>query len=179
LKRADFTTAARVADAVNKKFGSADVRPASAQNSALVEVRMPQAYAGRNIEFVSELENLAVDPDHIAKIVINERTGTITAGKDIRIAPIAILHGGLSIEVQTSLNVSQPNEFARGRTAVTPQVGVGVREDAAQSLSLKDGSTIDDLVKGLTAIGATARDVIAILQNLRSSGAFEAEVEII
>ncbi len=179
LKRADFTTAARVAEAVNKKFGSAEVHPASAQNSALVEVRMPQAYAGRNIEFVSELENLAVDPDHIAKIVINERTGTITAGKDIRIAPIAILHGGLSIEVQTSLNVSQPNEFARGRTAVTPQVGVGVKEDAAQSLSLKDGSTIDDLVKGLTAIGATARDVIAILQNLRSSGAFEAEVEVI
>lgn len=179
LKRADFTTAARVAEVVNNKFGAGEVRPATAQNSALVEVRMPQAYAGRNIEFLSELENLAVEPDHIAKIVINERTGTITAGKDIRIVPVAILHGGLSIEVQTSFNVSQPNEFARGRTTVTPQVGVGVKEDTAKNVSLKDGSTIDDLVKALTAIGATSRDVIAILQNLRSSGAFEAEVEVI
>lgn len=178
LHQADFTTAARIAEAVNKKY--ADGAPvARAENSALVAIQAPPHFASRPTDFIAELENLTVEADRAARVVINERTGTIAIGKDVHIAPATIMHGGLTVEVQTSFAVSQPAPFSTGTTQVVPQTSVGVKEDKARNVVLKQGATVEDLVKALTAIGSTPRDIIAILQNLHAAGALEAEIEVI
>jgi len=121
-----------------------------------------------------------VEPDRLAKIVINERTGTIVMGSEVRISPVAIMHGNLNVEVQTVLNVSQPEALSPGgKTAVTPQVTVGAKEEQARNIVLKEGTTAEELVRALNAIGSTPRDIISILQNLKTAGALDAEVEVI
>jgi flagellar P-ring protein precursor FlgI len=178
LRYADFTTAARIAEAINKKFGG-DAPVARAENSAVVAVQAPAPYAGRLAEFLAEMENLTVEADRPAKVVINERTGTIVMGKEVRISPVAIMHGSLTVEIQTAFAVSQPAPLSGGTTQVVPQVGVGVKEDKARNVVLKQGATVEELVRALNAIGSTPRDIIAILQNLRAAGALEAELEVI
>jgi len=175
LRHADFTTASRLAEAVNRRFAGA----ARCENAALVEVAVPPEFAGRPIEFMAAVESLTVETDAIQKIVINERTGTIAAGRDIRIRPVAILHGALSIEIRTAFDVSQPPPLSAGQTTVTPDVQVNAREEQAKHIQLRPEATVDDLARALTAIGATARDIIAILQNLKASGALDAEIEVI
>ncbi len=178
LRQADFTTAARVAAAINKKFGA--VGPvARAENSALVAINMPAPYAQRATEFVAELENLTVEADRPAKVVVNERTGTIAMGKEVRISPVSLMHGNLAVQIQTSFQVSQPAQFGTGSTEIVPQVDVAVKEEKARTITLKEGATVEELVRALMAIGATPRDIIAILQNLRAVGALEAELEVI
>jgi flagellar P-ring protein FlgI len=115
----------------------------------------------------------------VAKVVINERTGTVVMGKEVRIAPIAILHGNLSVEIQTNFTVSQPAPMSSGQTTTVPQVAVAAKEERARNVILKDGATVEELVRALTSIGSTPRDIIAILQALRAAGALEAEMEII
>lgn len=176
LKRADFATATRIAAAVNAKFNPP---PAKAQHAGLVVIDTPAAFQGRSAEFIAEVESLGVEPDGAGRIIVNERTGTITLGKEIRIRPVAVLHGNLAVEVQTTFNVSQPAPLAQGETAVVPKVDVAVKEEKARSVLLKEGATVEDLVKALTSIGSTPRDVIAVLQTLRAAGALEAEVEVI
>ncbi|MBI5283287.1 MAG: flagellar basal body P-ring protein FlgI [Candidatus Solibacter usitatus] len=176
LRWADFTTAARLVQAVNKHF-SANL--ARAEHPGLVSVAIPAEWAQRTVQFVAEVEALSVDADRPARIVISERTGTITAGREIRIRPTAILHGNLTVSVETSYVVSQPEAFSDGKTTVVPQVNVAAKEEAAKSIQLKQGATVDDLVKALLAIGSTPRDIIAILQNLKTAGALEAEIEVI
>jgi flagellar P-ring protein FlgI len=178
LRQSDFTTTARIVEAVNKSF-QVDKDPARAENSGVVAVAVPSDYSARTVEFVSALENLTVDADRPARVVINERTGTIVLGKDVRVAPVAILHGNLSVEIQTTVNVSQPGPLAQGTTQATPQTTTAAREEKARNVILKQGATVEELVRALAAIGSTPRDVIAILQNLRSAGALEAEVEVI
>ena len=178
LRQSDFTTSTRIVEAVNQKFPIA-TPPAHADNSGLISVAIPPEYATRTIEFVSELENLTVEADRPARVVINERTGTIVLGKDVRVAPVAILHGNLSVEIQTNLAVSQPNPLAQGTTEVVPQTNVAAREEKARNVILKQGATVEELVRALASIGSTPRDVIAILQNLRAAGALEAEIEVI
>lgn len=180
LRNADFTTAARVSEAINRKFPAADsTLIAHAENGGSISVAMPAAFAGRAAEFISELERLTVDSDRLARIVINERTGTVVMGREVRISPVAILHGNLTIEVSTSYDVSQPAPFSQGSTQVTPRVDVAVREEKARNVVLKEGATVEELVRALGAIGTTPRDIIAIVQNLKGAGALEAEVEII
>jgi flagellar P-ring protein precursor FlgI len=179
LRRADFVTAARIMTAINEKFGSATLHPAHADNSALVSVDMPADYNSKTVEFLGELENVLVEADRPARIVIDERTGTIVMGKDVRIAPVAILHGALTVQIQTSLNVSQPPPLSAGQTAVTPAVTVTATEATAKNIVLQQGASVEELVRALTAIGSTARDIIAILQNLKAAGALEAEVEVL
>lgn len=179
LRRADFITAARIMTAINEKFGSTTEHPAHADNSALVTVETPAAYNSRTVEFLGELENVLVEADRPARIVIDERTGTIVMGKEVRIAPVAILHGGLTVEIQTNLNVSQPAPLSAGQTTVTPDVNVSAKEEKAKNIVLQQGASVEELVRALTAIGSTARDIIAILQNLKAAGALEAEVEVI
>lgn len=179
LRQADFTTAARIAEAINKKLGGAGTGPARTENSALVTVDIPPDYASRPTEFVAELENLNIDADRPAKVVVNERTGTIVMGKEVRISPVAIMHGNLTVEIQTSFAVSQPPALSSGQTEVVPQTGVGVKEEKTRNVVLKQGATVEELVRALTAIGSTPRDVIVILQNLRAAGALEAELEVI
>jgi flagellar P-ring protein FlgI len=180
LHDADFTTAARIVQAVNKSFGSAGAI-ASAKNSGLVEVQIPADFRNRSVEFIAQVEGIQVDPDVRARIVINEKTGTVVLGSDVRISPVSILHGNLTVEVQTSYAVSQPAPFSGpgAQTAVVPQVNVGVKEDKARDVVLKEGASVDELVRALIAIGSTPRDIIAILQNLKAAGALNAEIEVL
>ena len=137
-------------------------------NSALVSVALPAEFTKQSTEFIAELEKITVEPDRPARVVVNERTGTIVLGKDVRIAPVAVLHGNLSVVIQTTFNVSQPSPFSStGTTEVIPQTSVNVKDEKARNVVLKQGATVEELVKALSAIGSTTRDVIAILENLR------------
>ncbi|HTP32781.1 MAG TPA: flagellar basal body P-ring protein FlgI [Candidatus Acidoferrales bacterium] len=178
LRRSDFTTSARIVEAVNRKFPG-PATAARAENAGLVSVSIPSEYDARATQFVSELENLVVEADRTARVVINERTGTIVLGKDVRVSPVAILHGNLSVEIQTSFAVSQPNPMAQGTTEVVPQTNLAAKEEKTRNLVLKQGATVEELVHALASIGSTPRDVIAILQSLRAAGALEAEIEVI
>jgi flagellar P-ring protein precursor FlgI len=175
VRQSDFTTSARIVEAVNKAFAGA----AHAENAGLIAIAIPAAYTARTTEFISELEGLTVDPDRAARVVINERTGTIVLGKDVRVSPVAILHGNLSVEIQTRLEVSQPGPLAQGSTEVLPQTTLTAKEEKTRNVVLRQGATVEELVRALAAIGSTPRDVIAILQNLRTAGALEAEIEVI
>ena len=176
LRQADFTTAARIAAAVNKRF---DLAAARAENSGAIAISAPVAWTARMVEFVSEIENLTVEADRAARIVINERTGTIVMGKEVQISPVAIMHGALSVEIQTTFDVSQPAPLGAGQTQVVPTQSVSVKEEKAKNVVLKQGATVEELVRALQAIGSTARDIIAILQNLRAAGALEADLEVL
>jgi flagellar P-ring protein precursor FlgI len=178
LRNEDFTTASRIAEAVNKQFGAAKA-VAHAENSALVDVETPTDWTARMAEFIASIGDLRVEVDVSAKIVVNERTGTIVMGKDVRIAPVAILHGNLSVEIQTTLLVSQPGPMSQGKTEVVPQTTVTAKDAPTKNVVLKDGATVEELVRALTAIGSSARDIIAILQNLKVAGALDAELEVI
>ena len=178
LRNADFATASRIAQAVNKRF-SGETPVAQAENPALIGVDTPAEWKSRMTEFIAALEDLTVEVDSFARIVVNERTGTIVMGKDVRIAPVAILHGNLSVEIQTTFVVSQPLPNSKGTTEVVPQETVTSKDEAAKNIVLKQGSTVEELVRALTAIGSSARDIIAILQNLRAAGALDAELEVI
>jgi flagellar P-ring protein precursor FlgI len=179
LRRSDFTTAARVTDAVNQEFAQGMHAVAQAESGGVVSVTIPQEYATHTTEFLAALENLSVDADGPARVVINERTGTIVLGKEVRVAPVAILHGNLSVEIQTTFAVSQPSALSQGTSEVIPQTSVAAKEEKTRHVVLKQGATIEELVRALAAIGSTPRDVIAILQSLRTAGALDADVEVI
>ncbi|MES1258040.1 MAG: flagellar basal body P-ring protein FlgI [Acidobacteriota bacterium] len=178
LRNSDFATSARVADAINKRF-AAETPIAHADNGALISVATPPEWKNRVPAFIAGLEDLRVEVDVPARIVINERTGTIVIGKDVRIAPVAILHGNLSVQIETKLLVSQPGPLSNGTTATVPQQTVTTKDEPARNVLLKEGATVEELVRALTAIGSSARDIIAILQNLRAAGALDADLEVI
>jgi flagellar P-ring protein precursor FlgI len=175
LKEADFTTAARVSEAVNHRFTAA----AHADNSSLVTVNVPPSYANRAIEFMADLEKLKVHPDQIARVVINERTGTVVLGNEVRISPVAIMHGNLTVEIQTQYAGIPAGPFSSAPPVVVPEVAVGARDEKSRNILLKEGATVEELVKSLAAIGSTTRDVIAILESLRAAGALQAQLEVI
>jgi len=176
LRRPDFLTASRICSAINQHFQPAAAR---AVNSGLISVEVPQSYRGRSVEFIAALHELQVDTDRSSKISINERTGTVVLGGDLRIAPVAILQGNLSVQIQTTYEVSQPNPLSAGQTEVVPKVDVGVKEGKAKDVVLKNGATVDELVRALVAIGSTPRDIIAILQSLKAAGALDAEIDVL
>jgi flagellar P-ring protein precursor FlgI len=175
LQRADFATASRIAEVINKRFGQV----ANAENAGLVAVTLPDEYQKKSTEFIAELEALTVETDREAVIVVNERTGTIIMGKDVQIAPVAIMQGNLNVEIQTTPVVSQPNPLSTGTTTVTQQTNVTAKEEKARNVILKQGATVEELVRALTAIGSTPRDIISILQNLKDAGALEADLKVI
>lgn len=175
LKEEDFTTAARIVDAVNHRFGGV----AHADNAALVSVNLPSNYASNPIAFVSDLERISVEPDRIARVVINERTGTVVLGQDVHIAPVSIMHGNLSVEIQTTYTAADGGPMSSAPAAVVPETTVTAKDEKTRNVSLKNGATVDELVKALAAIGSTTRDVIAILENLRAAGALDADLEVI
>jgi flagellar P-ring protein FlgI len=178
LRNEDFTTASRIAQVINKQFGP-EKPVAQAENSALVDVDTPPDWRSRMADFIAAVGELRVDVDVPAKIVVNERTGTVVMGKDVRIAPVAILHGNLAVEVQTLLQVSQPGPGSQGKTEVVPEVTVKAKDEPTKNVVLKQGATVEELVRALTAVGSSARDIIAILQNLKAAGALDAELEVI
>jgi len=179
LIQPDFTTAIRISAAINDKFADGKPPLAKPENSALVAITIPPDYASRPVEFIAEMEALTVHADRPARVVINERTGTIVMGKEVRVSPVAIMHGNLTVEIQTVNTVSQPAPFSQGQTAVVPQVSVGAKEEKSRSLVLKQGATVEELVRALGSIGSTPRDVIAILQSLRAAGALEADIDVL
>jgi flagellar P-ring protein precursor FlgI len=175
----DFTTALRISNVINDKFADGKPPLAKPENSALVAVTIPPEYTTRSVEFISEIEALQVQADRPARVVINERSGTIVMGKEVRVSPVAIMHGNLTVEIQTVNTVSQPAPFSQGQTTVVPQVEVNAKEEKSRSLVLKQGATVEQLVHALGSIGSTPRDVIAILQSLRAAGALEADIDVI
>ncbi|MEO8592027.1 MAG: flagellar basal body P-ring protein FlgI [Candidatus Solibacter sp.] len=178
LRDMDFTTASRIASVLNQTF-TAEKPIARAENGRTVSIAVPAEWTSRPADFIAKLENLTVESDRPSRVVINERTGTIVMGKLVRVAPVAIMHGNLSVEVQTRLTVSQPAPLSEGTTQVIPQDKVAATEERARNVILKDGATVEDLVRALNAIGSTPRDIIAILQSLRAAGALECEVDVI
>jgi flagellar P-ring protein precursor FlgI len=174
LRNPDFTTARRIADAVNAQFPGTAV----AENPTIVAVRAP---AGQNlIQFMAELENLTVEPDSAAKVVIDEVAGVIVMGDAVRVSTVAIQQGNLTITVREQPAVSQPTPFSRGgQTAVVPQSDVSVDEEKGkQFLTVKSGASLATLVAGLNALGVTPRDMISILQTIKAAGALQAEIEV-
>jgi flagellar P-ring protein precursor FlgI len=135
--------------------------------------------AGEDIpELLARIEAIEVDVFPRAKVVVNERTGTVVIGGDVRLQPVSILHGGLVVNVISQVEVSQPNPFASGNTQVVTQTTVQAQDKPANKIELRAGATVDDLVQSLQEIGATARDVISILQAMKEAQALEAELEV-
>jgi len=128
---------------------------------------------------VARLEPLPIAIDTMARVVINERTGTVVLGGDVRIGPAAVAHGNLSVRISTQYNVSQPEAFSNGRTTVTPDTQVNVDQETRQLVALEEGTTLSDVVRALNTLGVTPRDIIAIMQALKAAGALRAEVVIL
>ncbi len=179
LREPDATTALRVAEAIAARFGEA---AAEALDPLAIRLRVPAEYRapGRAIAFLSEVENLEVPVDLAARVVLNERTGTIVVGAGVRILPVAVSHGGLSIRIRSRPLVSQPAPFGPegSETVVTREDEVSASEEAGDLVVLDGGASVGELAQALNAIGVTPRDMIAILQAIRSAGALQAEIVI-
>lgn len=173
LRNPDFTTARRIADAVNTLYPGSAI----AENPTIVALRAP---AGQNlISFMAQVENLTVEPDSAAKVVIDEVAGVIVMGDAVRVSTVAIQQGNLTITVREQPAVSQPGAFARGDTVVIPQSDVSVEEEKGKKfLTVQSGASLSNLVAGLNALGVTPRDMISILQTIKAAGALQAEIEV-
>lgn len=169
----DFTTAARLAEAVNSRLPGASARPLDAST---VEFNVPLNYRENLAVMVAELENLEVEPDAVGRVVINERTGTVVVGENIKISTVAVAHGNLSVQIKEGVTVSQPGPFSMGETVVAPDTTINVEEGADQLLLIERSTTIHDVVKALNAIGVTPRDLVVIFQAINNAGALHGEL---
>lgn len=171
----DFSTAKQVTDTLNRSLGG---QYASASDASTVRLQVPPQYQGNIVPLMASLENLEVRPDSRAKVVVDEKTGTVVLGANVTLSRVAVSHGNLNVIVAEQPQVSQPGAFAQGRTVVTPSTQLGVREEQRR-LILMDGASIQELVDGLNAIGATPRDLISILRTMKSAGSLHADLEVI
>ena len=176
LNDPDFRTAGQVVDAIDREV---DKHVAHAIDSRRVEILLTELDHNDTPTLLARLENLTVEVRHRARVVVNERTGTVVMGKDVRLGAVSILHGNLSIEVTTEFAVSQPNPLSRGKTETVPETTVKAEESTARRIELAEGASVEQLVNGLQRIGATSRDVIAILQAIKAAGALEGDLEVI
>jgi flagellar P-ring protein precursor FlgI len=177
LAQADYASASQLAAAVNAEIGPA---AAKAIDAGTVSLTVPAEYRGALPDLMARLEMLPVYVDAPARVVINERTGTVVVGANVRISSAAVAHGNLSVKISTRFDASQPAPFARvGETVVLPQQQVDVTEGDAKLVALQEGTTLDSVVRALNELGATPRDIIAIMQALRAAGALRAEIVII
>jgi flagellar P-ring protein precursor FlgI len=176
LHEPDITTARRVATLINERVPNSAV--AEAIDPKTVMLRFADGSDLEAMSLLEKIETLAVDVDRPAKIIINERTGTVIVGQDVRIAPVAIAHGTLQIEIKTDYGVSQPTEFSAGQTVIVPDSQIVAQEGKSASLAvLKPGITLGDLVGALNSLGVTPQDLIAVLSAIQAAGALEAELE--
>ena len=194
LHHPDFTTASRIAEQVNGYFREPLARPV---DSGTLEILVPQRFQDNVVSLLAEVGQLEVKPDMDAKVIVNERTGTVVIGENVRISTVAVAHGNLSIQIKETTQVSQPEAFAppgRGRptrtqsgvtvapggaTVVSPDSDVAVSEEQNRLMLVPEGRTVGDLVKALNAIGVTPRDLITVLQAVKAAGALHGELEII
>jgi len=175
LRNADFTTAKRIAAAINDFIGANTAEPL---DSATVQVNVPKIYAGNVVSLLTEIEQLQIEPDLVAKIVIDERSGVIVLGRDVRVSTIAVAQGNLTVTISETPQVSQPAPFSQGQTVRVPRTKVGVQEDGKKFALVREGVSLQQLVDGLNALGIGPRDLIAILQAIKAAGAIQAEIEV-
>lgn len=178
LRNPDFTTAAEAVKKINEALK--DEAAATSVDPSTIVLKVPESYQGRIVQLVAFVESLDVAVDQPARVIINERTGTVTIGDAVKIAPVAIAHGSLTIEIKTEYSVSQPPPFSpeQARTVIVPKRTVSVKEQNAALLHVS-GTTLGDVVRALNALGVTPRDLVSILQALKAAGALRADVEII
>jgi flagellar P-ring protein precursor FlgI len=176
LLNPDFTAARDVADAINKDFGKAI---AQTLDSRRIDVNVADSGVVSVPILISRIQNLSINFRSPAKVVVNERTGTIVMGGDVRLSPVSVIHGSLTIDIRTTQIVSQPAPFSNGNTQVTTETKLTVNDAPAQSIQLEEGANVDELIKGLHAIGATSHDIIAILQAVKAAGGLQADLEVI
>lgn len=177
LNNSDFTTASRIVAVVNEKFKGP---VAVSSDPGSVTLTIPPDYANRAVEFVAALERLEVKPDSAARVVLNERTGTIVMGESVRISTVAITHGNLSLVIKETPLVSQPAPLSKtGETKVVPRTDLKVEEENRRLMVLQEGASIGDVVRALNLLGVTPRDLISILQAVKAAGALQAELSII
>ena len=172
----DFSTVVRVVAAINEELGE---MAAKAQDSRTIDVNVPRQFQGRAVELVARLENLVIPIQPKSRVVVNEKTGTIIMGTDVRVSAVSIIQGGLSIQVSSAPEVSQPQPISGDTTAVTTAQNVAVTEDKGKSLKVESGVTVGQLAESLNAMGVTPRDLVAILQAIKDAGALTAELRIL
>jgi flagellar P-ring protein precursor FlgI len=175
LKQADLSTAVRIAKAIDGKYGAGT---AKALDPAAVEVTPPAAFADQPLVLLAELEELRVPVIERARVIINERTGTVVAGENVHLRPAAVAHGGLTVNITTRPIISQPQPFTNADTVVTPFSTVNAVEEKADAVALPATSSVDDLVKALNTLRVTPRDLVSIMQALHAAGALDAELEV-
>ena len=175
LRNPDFTTAKRIAAAINDFIGTPTGEPL---DPSTVQITVPKQYEGNVVALLTEIEQLLIEPDVSAKIVIDERSGIIVMGRDVRVSMVAVAQGNLTVTIAETPQVSQPNAMARGRTVVTPRSQVGVQEDGKKLALVREGISLQQLVDGLNALGIGPRDLITILQAIKASGAIQADIEV-
>ena len=176
LRNPDFTTAKRIAAAINDFIGLATAEPT---DPSTVQIAIPERYSGNIIQLLTEIEQLRVEPDQAARIVVDERSGIIVMGRDVRVSTVAVAQGNLTVSIAEEPVVSQPDPFSPGETVVLPRTGVQVQIDEDARLALvNEGVTLRELVDGLNALGIGPRDLIAILQAIKAAGALQADIEV-
>jgi flagellar P-ring protein FlgI len=176
LRNPDFTTARRMAAVINDFIGEATAEPI---DPSTVTVQLPKNYKGNMIQLLTEIEQLRVEPDQRARIVIDERSGVIVMGRDVRVSNVAVAQGNLTVTISEQPQVSQPAPLSGGQTTVVPRTGVKVDTgDQARLAIIREGVTLREVVDGLNALGIGPRDLIAILQAIKASGALQADIEV-
>ncbi len=176
LRNPDFTTAKRIAAAINDFIGAPTAEPL---DPGTVGITIPEQYRGNVISLLTEVEQLQVEPDLAAKIVIDERSGIIVMGRDVRVSMVAVAQGNLTVTITETPQVSQPLPYTRGGTTrVVPRTRIGVQEDGKKLALVKDGVSLQQLVDGLNALGIGPRDLISILQAIKAAGAIQADIEV-
>ncbi|MBI1300138.1 MAG: flagellar basal body P-ring protein FlgI [Alphaproteobacteria bacterium] len=177
LRNPDFTTSRRIAEAIN---GFTNANLAHAENSASVVLKRPTNYDGTIVDLITDIEQLPVQPDQIAKVVISERSGVIVMGAEVRVSSVAIAQGNLTLQVNETPQVSQANPFAdQGETVIVPRTEVSAQPDDAKLTVLDTGVTLQELVTGLNQLGVRPRDIITILQAIKAAGALQADIEVL
>jgi flagellar P-ring protein FlgI len=176
LNDPNFSTAEAVAHGINAEL-QRDI--AAVVDSRRVDIDTSAPDLEKIPALLARIENLSIEVHHRARVVVNERTGTVVMGRDVRLGAVSILHGNLSIEVATQFSVSQPLPRSQGKTEIVPETSIKAEESPARRIELAEGASVEQLVNGLQRIGATSRDVIAILQAIKAAGALEADLEVI
>jgi flagellar P-ring protein FlgI len=176
LRNSDFTTAKRIAAAVNDYLGTKTAEPV---DPATVQLSIPPEFKGNVVALLTEIEQLQVEPDTPAKIIIDERSGIIVMGRDVRVNTVAVAQGNLTVTISESPQVSQPLPFSNGRTVVTPNTNVNVSEDGKKLAVVRNGVSLQQLVDGLNGLGIGPRDMIGILQAIKAAGAIQADIEVL
>jgi flagellar P-ring protein precursor FlgI len=174
LRNADFTTAKRVASAINDFLGMPTAEPV---DPSTVQLTVPKEYTGNVVALLTEIEQLQIEPDLPAKIIVDERSGIIVMGRDVRVSMVAVAQGNLTVTISESPQVSQPAPFSRGQTVVVPRTRVNAQEDGKKLAVVREGVSLQQLVDGLNALGIGPRDLIAILQAVKAAGAIQADIE--